>query len=276
MLLALPVAAEAKPKKAKRFFKSGWEARAVLRPPSGDKPRGVTFLRQHDGALTVALKVAGLAPWSRHAAEIGQGTCASGPSVVPFPDLIANGKGVARLWITLPTDPGKDYAENGFYVNVHAAFGATPGASITCGAIQENPANGVAKVRPVGDASKTRGLVRLHQAGDKVRERIDLNGLAPNSTHAVIIRTGADCAHIGDAATQMPDISANGRGAVHIGQFKEGITTDVVGPNLLWVVHDGPSANHGAPVGCGKIVGRFRARHWASDGDPWWTRWWFN
>jgi len=118
-LAALVPAAEARP----RVYKSTWEAHAKI---GGTGIVSHALLRQRDGALVLALRVTGLAADSRHAVHVHAGSCAAqGAVVVPVPDLIANGRGVGRMWIALPTDPGVDVAETGYYVNVHQGFGAS-------------------------------------------------------------------------------------------------------------------------------------------------------
>ena len=273
VLMALPATADAK--RAKRFYRSGWEAHAKIVPAANQTAKGHAFLRQHDGALTIAVKIVGLTPWTVHPAHIHTGSCAPGGGAIalPLPDLIANGRGIAKVWITLATEPGKDFAENGFYVNVHKG-GADPdaGDSITCGDIVEHVANGAARVKPLG-TNTVKGAVGLRQIGDKVDQRIQLNMLEPSTTHHTAIHLGT-CAAPGAKQTDLSDVVANINGKVRLAVQTGGVATDVVAPGMIWVVK-GSGADADTPIGCGEITGRWGPREWPGDGDPWWHRWWF-
>jgi hypothetical protein len=266
-LLALPVAADAKAN-GHRFYRSGWEAAAKLAPATGQKAQGRAFLRQHDGALTLALRVAGLKPWTPYGASIIAGSCATPGTAqaVTIPTLIGGDAGNARLWITLPTAPGADFAEKGFAISVADGSGAV----VSCGDIAEHVANGAARIKGLATGSKIRGGVTLRQTGTKVADRVSLAGLTPNATYGTSVRAGT-CAAIGATVATLQNVIADARGRVGILQTTDPVATDVVAPGTVLVVTDATAA----PVACGVITGRFGPHAWADDSSPWWWRWWF-
>ncbi len=102
-----------------------------LAPAAGQKAKGIVELKQHTGALSVALRVSRLTPGEFYAAHVHPGTCAArrGAVALTLPDLYADEHGVARLVTTLPTDAAANFIATGFSVDVHAG----PSAAGTAG-----------------------------------------------------------------------------------------------------------------------------------------------
>ena len=93
-----------------------------LRRPPARPRRASCELKQHAGALSVALVVKHLTPGAFYAAHVHAGTCAAprGAVALTLPDLYADEHGVATLVTTLPTAAGANYVAGGFSVDVHA------------------------------------------------------------------------------------------------------------------------------------------------------------
>ncbi len=254
-LAALVPAAEARP----RVYKSTWEAHAKI---GGTGIGGHALLRQRDGALILALRVTGLAAASRHAVHVHAGTCAAqGAVVVPVPDLIANDRGVARIWIALPTDPGVDVAEAGYYVNIHEGFGAATGGGIACGDIVEHAGRGLARV----SGTTVRGVVRLRQTGTELTGSVGLRNAAANSAHTVNVQAGS-CATPGSELVSFPSITADATGRVRKAPLAGTSAVDVVlKANSVTI-----KSASGTVEACGNIVGGFPRPTWPGIGRWGW------
>ena len=217
----------------------------------GQTAKGKAVLKQRTGALSVELRVSGLAPGSWHAVHIHSGSCAvQGPVVLPFPDIYADERGVAKLVTTLPTDAAANFVAANYYINVHAATAATEG--IACGDITPKPVKPVrtfAKTWLKG-AGKEHGAAVLAQNGSDVSVWVKLAGLAPGA-HAVNIYSGT-CAAPGSVAVSLGDVTAGPDGTA-FAKIAATSSIPVVGAGFSLAVHAAASATPGAVVACGDL-----------------------
>ena len=148
--------------------------------------------KQRPGTVTIALKVVKLDPLGHYTADIHAGTdCAvPGAQVLALPDLYADERGVARLWITLPTAAGQNLASTGYLLDVHTvdSAGAAVAASVTCGPIKAPAMKAAARVKPSVDGGTVKGFVagqaerREPEGGDppaRPRPRLDARPAHP-------------------------------------------------------------------------------------------------
>ena len=219
-----------------------------LAPAAGQTAKGKAELKQRAGALSIELRVSGLAPGSWHAADIHSGSClAQGGVALSFPDIYANERGVAKLVTTVPTAAAANYIAAGYYLNVHAATGET--AVIACGDVVPKPAPPVkahAKAWLKGAGSV--GFAELVQKGSDVAVWIKLRGLTPGA-HALQLHAGS-CAVPGAVAVSLGDVTAGPDGTV-LAKVAASSSILVVGKGYSLDVHAGPSAAPGAIVACG-------------------------
>jgi len=251
--------------RGKPFWNKRFDAYARLAPTDGGSVHGQVFLRQREGSLVVRLNVAGLAPGSRHSIHIHQGGCApaaNGPIVLPFPDLIANAGGRAKLYVTLPTEPGKDYAAAGFYVNLHAGFGDAAGGGISCGDVRDRGQKGSARVRSYAGAGDTHGRVEVKQRAGATHVWVNLRGLMPGSTHAQRVFVGS-CGALGAVALELPTATADARGRV-LAHYELTTGGDLFSTATAYAIHGGDATTPAAA--CGELRGQRR-------GGPWWWNW---
>ena len=236
---------------------SRWSARASIEPTAtGENARGDAFMKQRDGALTIALKVRDLDPNTRYASHIHQGVdCASnGAVVLPLPDLITDEHGTVRLWITLATPAGANFATSGYYVNIHPyADATTPGAGITCGEIEPRSTRAKARVRPSAAGSEVEGKVWAKQVGTSLQVEIRLEGLVAGSVHAQHVHIGS-CSAQGAVSVPLPDATADSNGkytAIHTVAAPAGV--NVVNGGYYYNLHAGSSAAAGDGIACGDL-----------------------
>ena len=247
--------------RGRSFWNKRFDAYARLAPAAGVTTHGHVFLRQRDGALTVRLQVSDLAPGSRHAAFIRQGTCATGTNVLALPDMIAGARGHAKLFITLPTEAGKDYAAAGYSVAVHESWGTDPGVALACGDIRDRAQKGSARVRPYAGAGETHGKVHVKQKAGTTHVWVSLKGLVPGSSHAQRLLTGT-CGALGALALELPVATADARGKV-VGHYQLATGGDLFATDTAYAIHAGDATT--PAVACGDLHG---SRH-----GPWWWNW---
>lgn len=224
---------------------------ARLAPVAGQVAKGKAFVTQRSGALSIELRVSGLTPGSWHALHVHAGSCvAQGAVAIPLPDIYADEHGVARLVTTVPTDAAANFVAGGYYINVHAATGDTPG--ITCGDI-------VPKVVKTGKtAAKThlkgaggeRGHAEVIQKGSDVSIWVKLGGLTPGA-HALQLIAGT-CAAPGAVAVSLGDVTAGPDGSVAT-KVTATSSIPVAGKGYSLAVYASGSAAPGAMVACGDL-----------------------
>ena len=219
-----------------------------LAPAAGQTAKGKAVLKQRTGALSVELRVSGLTPGSWHAVHLHTGSCgAQGAVVLPFPDIYADERGVAKLVTTLPTDAAANFVAAGYYINVHAATGDTPG--IACGDVTVKAEKSFAKTWLKG-AGDEHGRAELAQNASDVSVWIKLSGLTPGA-HAVQIHSGT-CAAPGAAAVSLGDVTAGPDGTA-FAKIAATSSIPVVGTGFSLDVHAAASATPGAVVACGDL-----------------------
>ena len=222
-----------------------------LAPVTGQTAKGKAVLKQRTGALSVELRVSGLAAGSWHAVHLHTGSCAAqGAVVLPFPDIYANERGVAKLVTTLPTDAAANFVAAGYYINVHAAAGDTPG--IACGDVTvkaDKPEKSFAKTWLKG-AGNEHGRAELLQKGSDVSVWLKVSGLTPGA-HALHLHAGS-CAAPGVVAVSLGDVTAGPDGTVFT-KVAASSSIAVVLKGYSLDVHAGASAAPGATVACGDL-----------------------
>jgi hypothetical protein len=247
--------------RGKPFWNKRFDAYARLTPAAGKTTQGHTFLRQRDGALTVRLEVGGLVAGSRHAAVIRQGTCAAGTPALTLPDLIANNRGRAKLYVALPTAAGADYAAAGFSVSVQESWGDVTGAALACGDVRDRGQKGTARVRPYAGGGDAHGQVQVKQKAGTTHVWINLKGLVPASTHAQRVLVGT-CGTLGAVALELPvaTADANGRFRAH---YQVATAGDLFATPTAYALHTGDATTPAAA--CGELRG--------SHHGAWWWNW---
>jgi Cu/Zn superoxide dismutase len=219
-----------------------------LAPVTGQTAKGKAVLKQRTGALSVELRVSGLTPGSWHAVHLHTGSCAAqGAVVLPFPDIYANERGVAKLVTTLPTDAAANFVAAGYYINVHAATGDTPG--IACGDVTVKAENAFAKTWLKG-AGDEHGRAELAQKGSDVAVWVKLSGLTPGA-HSVHLHAGT-CAAPGAVAVSLGDVTAGFDGTA-FAKLAATSSAAVVGTGFSLDVHATNGATPGATVACGDL-----------------------
>jgi Cu/Zn superoxide dismutase len=219
-----------------------------LAPVAGQTAKGKAVLKQRTGALSVKLRVSGLAPGSWHAVHLHAGSCAAqGAVVLPFPDIYADERGVAKLVTTLPTAAAANFVAAGYYINVHAADGTTPG--ITCGDVIVKTEKSFAKTWLKG-AGHEHGAALVEQKGSDVSVWLKLSGLTPGA-HAVHIHAGT-CAAPGAVAVSLGDVTAGPDGTA-FAKIAATSSIPVALAGFSLDVHAGASATTSAVVACGDL-----------------------
>jgi Cu/Zn superoxide dismutase len=236
-------------------------ATVVRLAPVGDQTaRGFAELRQRTGALSVALRVRGLTPGQFYATDLHSGTCGgTGASVVTFPSLYADERGVARLVTTVPTDAAANFVATGFSVDVHATDAGS--AAISCGDLTVKPPKPAksAAVTFLKGAASERGRAELFQRGADVTVWISLRGLTPGA-HAVHLHVGSCSAH-GAVAVSLGDVTAGPDGKASM-RIASTATIPVVTKGYSLDVHAAAaSAGDSAVVACGDLHGFGRHFH---------------
>jgi hypothetical protein len=248
--------------------KGKWDARAELRATAtGEDAAGQAFLKQRTGTVTIALKVVKLDPLGHYKADIHTGAdCAApGAQALALPDLYADERGVARLWITLPTTT--PVAMTGFLIDVHSTA-ATP-AQVTCGAIKGATTKGTARVKSSVAGGTVKGFVAAKQNGPNLKVEIHLRGLVASSVHAQHFHTGS-CDAQGPIVVPLPDATADADGDYDAILSVTDAAANVTGKGYIYNIHEAASPTVGASLACGNMHGTGRALgHW------WFTpRWW--
>jgi Cu/Zn superoxide dismutase len=262
-VVALPAAASAnkdKPAQKQHAAKShhgkpgkGKDGGTLVRlaPVAGQTAKGKALVTQRPGALSLALRVSGLVPGSWHAMHVHTGSCAAqGAVALPLPDIYADEHGVATLVTTVPTGAAANFVAGGYYINVHAAGGDTPG--ISCGDIVAT------KVKIEKAAAKTnfkgagaeRGHAEVIQKGSDVSVWIKLSGLTPGA-HALQLLVGT-CAAPGAVAVSLGDVTAGPDGSVAT-KVTATSSIPVAGKGYSLAVYAAGSAAPGATVACGDL-----------------------
>jgi Cu/Zn superoxide dismutase len=234
-----------------------------LAPAAGQKAKGVVQLKQHTGALSIALHVSGLTPGAFYASHLHAGSClAPGAAALTFPDIYADERGHAKLVTTVPTDAAANYVAAGFYVDVHAgptAGGDTP--VIACGDVNVKPPKPPTPPKPAKSFAATwlkganheHGRAQLIQKGSDVTVWISLSGLTPGA-HAVHIHAGT-CAAPGTVAVSLGDVTAGPDGKVSM-KIASTSTIPVVGKGYSLDVHAAAGSAADSPVvACGDLFG---------------------
>jgi Cu/Zn superoxide dismutase len=230
-----------------------------LAPAAGQTAKGKVELKQHAGALSIALRVRGLTPGSFYATDLHSGACLQqGTSVLAFPDIYADEHGVATLVTTVPTDPAANFVASPFYVDVHA--GANTAAVISCGDVNvkpDRPAKSVAFTWLKG--ATVHGRAELFQKGSDVTVWISLSGLTPGP-HAVHLHAGTCGMPTSTVAVSLGDVTAgpDGKASMKIASTS---TIPVVGKGYSLDVHAAASSAGDSPVvACGDLYGS--RKHW--------------
>jgi Cu/Zn superoxide dismutase len=240
--------------------KSGSATVVRLAPVAGQTAKGFAELRQRSGALSVAVRVKGLTPGQFYATDLHSGSCAvAGASVVTFPSLYADERGVARLVTTVPTDAAENFVATRFYVDVHAADASS--AAISCGDLNVKPPKPAksAAVTFLKGASSERGRAELFQKGGDVTVWIRLGGLTPGA-HAVHLHVGS-CSEHGAVAVSLGDVTAGPDGKASM-KIASTATIPVVTKGYSLDVHAAAvAAGDSAVVACGNLHGFGRHVH---------------
>lgn len=250
--------------------KGKWDARAELRATAaGEDAAGQAFLKQRPATVTIALKVVKLDPLGHYTADIHAGTdCAApGAQALALPDLYADERGVARLWITLPTAAGQNLASTGYLLDVHST--ATPAVQVTCGAIKAPAQKAAARVKPSVDGGTVKGFVAAKQSGANLKVEIHLRGLVPGSTHAQHIHVGS-CDAMGAIVVPFADAVADADGDYDAIINVTDAAANVVSGGYIYNIHEAASPTVGGSIACGNLRSTGKAHgHW------WFTpRWW--
>jgi Cu/Zn superoxide dismutase len=236
-----------------------------LAPAAGQTAKGKAELKQHTGALSIALRVKGLTPGAFYATDLHTGSClAQGAAVLAFPDIYADENGVATLVTTVPTEAAANFVAAGFYVAVHAGNNTT--ALISCGDVTvkapkpDKPAKSTAFTWLKG-ASPVHGRAELFQKGTDVTVWISISGLTPGP-HAVHLHAGTCAAPSSTAAVSFGDITAGPDGKASM-KLASTSTIPVVGKGYSLDVHAGNSTTPDAAVACGDLFGGGKHHgHW--------------
>jgi len=218
-----------------------------LAPVTGQTATGVAQLKQHSGALSVALFVSHLTPGAFYAAHVHAGTCAApGAVALTLPDVYADENGVAKLVTALPTATGANFVATGFSVDVHAGPSASATPVISCGDVTVKASKAFSKAWIKGATAK--GHAEAVQKGSDVTVWVTVGGLTPGA-HALNLIAGT-CAAPGAVAVSLGDITA-GPDGVATAKISASSSTPVVGPGFAFGVYTGPSGSPGAVVACG-------------------------
>jgi Cu/Zn superoxide dismutase len=235
-----------------------------LAPAAGQTAKGKAELKQHTGALSIALRVKGLTPGAFYATDLHSGSClAQGAAVLAFPDIYADEHGVATLVTTVPTDAAANFVAAGFYVGVHAGNNAT--ALISCGDVTvkapkpDKPDKSAAFTWLKG-ASSVHGRAELFQKGADVTVWISVSGLTPGP-HAVHLHAGTCAVPSSTAAVSFGDITAGPDGKASM-KLASTSTIPVVGKGYSLDVHAGNSTTPDAVVACGDLFGGKHHGQW--------------
>jgi Cu/Zn superoxide dismutase len=228
-----------------------------LAPAAGQTAKGIVELKQHAGALSIAVRVHGLTPGAFYATDLHSGSClAQGASAVTVPDLYADERGKATLVTTVPTAAGANFVAMGFYVDVHATNATS--AVISCGDLNVKPPKPPkieksAAATFLKGAGSERGRAELVQKGSDVSVWISLSGLTPGA-HAVHLHAGS-CAVPGAVAVSLGDVTAgpDGKASMKIASTS---TIPVVTKGFSLDVHAAAGSAGDSPVvACGDLFG---------------------
>ncbi len=251
---ALPAAAVAHKGHPAHHGKGGNTTVVRLAPAAGQKAKGVVQLKQHKGALSIALHVSGLTPGAFYASHLHAGSCLKpGATALTFPDIYADERGHAKLVTTVPTDTAANFVATGFYVDVHAGpsvGGDTP--VIACGDVNVKPEKSGKSFAAtwLKGANHEHGRAQLIQKGSDVTVWISLSGLTPGA-HAVQIHAGT-CAAPGTVAVSLGDVTAGPDGKVSM-KIASTSTIPVVGTGYSLDVHAAASSAVSPVVACGDL-----------------------
>jgi hypothetical protein len=267
-----------------------WDGFASLRPAPAvpiviaPGPRGFVLLHQRAAAVVIALRVNRLAPFTRYEGRITTGLCT--PSAQPggvllprltlnLPELITDEDGAVRLYATLPSPPGENFAQVGMSVQVLASTAGAVPQVISCGDVRERRAVAKATILPHNHPT-VNGNVAFVQNAFLVRERLNLYGLIPFTAHAQDVYAGTCQAWSGpNLVPQLPAVTASRHGIVHTALQVPGVMSRVLHfhAGYIYVVRAHGSATPGAVIGCGELTGHYAPAVFQHLG--WWIGFWF-
>jgi hypothetical protein len=230
-----------------------------LSPAAGQTAKGFAELKQHAGALSVALVVAHLTPGQFYAAHVHTGTCATpnAPVALTLPDLYANERGVAKLVTTLPTGATDNYIANGFSIDVHAGPTGAATSVLSCGDVVVKAAKATSKAWLKGTTAK--GWAEAAQKGSDVTVWVSLHGLTPG-VHGLQVRAGTCAALPSAVAVSLGDITADPDGNARA-KVTASSSSGVVGTGFAIVVQAGATGSPDSVVACGDQIPTWKHGH---------------
>jgi hypothetical protein len=210
------------------------------------------------------MQLSGLAPGSIHPAHIHLGDCKnSGKALYTLENVIANKSGEGTSVTQIP-NVVQGIPANGWSVNVHSGPNmakASQLAPLACADIL-NPGSQAEKaqniqlpiVETAAAGASAKGSALLVLSGNQLTVTVTMQGLVPNTTHAIRISNGS-CASQGRALYTLYPVKANAAG--------EGSSTSVF-PNIPSIPHtgwyvdvrstgDSNTQLPGAPIACGDV-----------------------
>lgn len=217
--------------------------------------------------LAVQLTLSGLAPSSTHPAHIHAGSCANqGKVIYPLSNIVADAQGNATVTTNI-ANIANGIPASGWYINVHNG----PGLSATdqfqpiaCGDIS-NPNTATSQEQKVqfplqgmlatNSNQASSGTAKLTLSGTTLTVVITLSGLAPNSTHAAHIHSGA-CNKEGGVVHPLNPITADASGNANSTTVIKNVSSI---PSSGWYVniHNSTTLTNQTgfdPIACGNVT----------------------
>lgn len=215
------------------------------------------------GALTVEVKLTGLAPMSAHPSHIHSGSCeAQGNVEYPLNAITADGGGNADVMTTVNSVKEGKIPDGMWYVNVHNGPGLAPAEQfepIACGDVHNSSGATTVAVPlttgPLGVAGQSAsGTADLTLSGGSLTVVLVVHGLAPNSAHIAHIH-GGSCEKQGAVVYPLNQLAADANGDATSTTTIANVAAIASGQ---WYVnvHRGPALTDQTgfdPVACGDV-----------------------
>jgi len=223
-------------------------------------------------ALTVEIRLTGLAPSSVHPAHIHSGLCEKqGAVLYGLNNVQADAKGVADSVTSVPNIKEGAIPNGTWYINVHNGPTLTPDAQfepIVCGDVA-NPDKGTHQLvklqngptpvasPPSSPDQTASGTANLSIEGGALKVVVTATGLKPSSSHAMHIHMGS-CESQGAVVHGLPALTADANGNATLTTTVSGISSIPVGAWYLNIHRDtmiGLGQTDFDPILCGDIGG---------------------
>jgi Cu-Zn family superoxide dismutase len=125
-----------------------------------------------------------------------------------------------------------------------------------CQSVSQEPLRATAALHPT-KGGKALGEATLEQEGNTVRVIVFAQGLAPDTEHALYVRTSGDCISGGGTSARLPALKAGKNGHANLDAVLEGATiapgpASLVGHGLV-IGADAAGGGEDGGIACGVI-----------------------